>query len=143
MHIASPVLPEAALRLLFYRAVTMQQAFPPRSRPQSAGGGDGGNIGVGERTSTMFAPGDVGMSPSASRARAGGGGGVQAVTPAGLARAVVEFPLACEGLTPLIHAVASGHGVRELLKQAVFQAKEAVEEAEKVQRIWSIFMCSS
>lgn len=71
-------------------------------------------------------------------------GGVEAVTPAALARAVVDFPLACEGLAPLINAAASTHGLRELLKQAIFQAKEAIEEAAKVLTHWcSFFVCSA
>lgn len=71
----------------------------------------------------------------AGRNGGSGGGGMGAVTPVTLAQAVTSFPLACEGLAPLINAAASAHGLRELLKQAAFQAKEAIEEATKV---WNV-----
>lgn len=140
LHVASPGLPESALRLLFYRAVSAHQhahqhqhqhqqhrQHPPPTgqgttrgdtRNTVAGGGDG----VGGKT-----------RGGGGGATGGGGGGiVEAVTAWGLARAVVDYPLACEGLAPLIGATATPAGVRELLKQAVFQATEAVEETAKV-----------
>lgn len=62
----------------------------------------------------------------------GGDGGEEAVSAAGLARAIVDFPLPCEGLVPLVAATATPSGAQDLLKQIAFQAKEAVNEAEKV-----------
>lgn len=73
----------------------------------------------------------------------GGGSGGQAVTPAGLARAVIDFPLPCEGLMPLVTATSANSnnldGVKDLLKLTVFQAKEAIDETEKVSRVDRLF----
>lgn len=49
-----------------------------------------------------------------------------------LGRAIVEFPLACEGLAPLVEFTATELSARNLLKQVAHQAKQALEEAEKV-----------
>lgn len=148
MHVASPALPESALRLLFYRAVATQHTTPSVSGGNSEGGDIASHRGARqsntgsrvrresmERSNRIGTEGGKGSSVGEGTKSGGNGvGGVKSVTPADLARAVVDFPLACEGLASLINATASTHGVRELLKQAVFRAKEAIEEAEKVFR---------
>lgn len=119
MHVACPGLPEPSLRLLFYRAVANQHS---RGRK--------GNNASAQRSQS-----------SAHQTRAGGGAGAadgggpdggEVVSAAGFARAVVDFPLPCEGLRPLVASTVSAPGVRDLLKQATLQAKEAVAEADKV-----------
>lgn len=49
---------------------------------------------------------------------------------------MVEFPLACEGLAPLVEATATDLGARNLLKQLVFQAKQALDATGKVRAAW-------
>lgn len=103
----------------------------------ASGGGrsQDSNERAGGMSSAMAGGAAGGEQRGAGRNGGGGGGGMGAVTSVTLARAVTNFPLACEGLAPLIHAVATAHGLRELLKQAAFQAKEAIEEATKV---WNV-----
>lgn len=51
---------------------------------------------------------------------------------------MVDFPLPCEGLTPLVTATSANNnldGVKDLLKQTVFQAREAIGETEKVSEL--------
>ncbi|CAM9874366.1 unnamed protein product, partial [Pylaiella littoralis] len=98
-------------------------------RGNSTGGGDGGG---GRRNSHVGGSGGV-----------GGGGGrdgevaasTSSTSASRLARAVVDFPLACEGLAPLVASTATVLGTRNLLKQVAYQAKQALEETEKVD--WS------
>lgn len=152
MHVASPGLPESTLRHLFYRAATTAGGQPSSVYPRSASarvptaggsseittaaaaasttrkrgrGGGGGGDGGGSRSNRSNSNGDGG----------GGGGDGEAGASASalrLARAIVDFPLACEGLAPLVASTATELGTRNLLKQVVYQAKQALEETEKV-----------
>ncbi|CAM9455873.1 unnamed protein product, partial [Hapterophycus canaliculatus] len=68
---------------------------------------------------------------SAGRSGAGAGDG-EAPSVSRLARAVVEFPLACRGLAPLVASTTTDLEARGLLKQVAYQAKEALGETEKI-----------
>lgn len=161
MHVASPGLPESTLRHLFYRAATTaggqpSSVYSPSARVATAGGGSetaaapanttrkraggggsgsgGGGDGGGSRSHRSNSNGDGG----------GGGGGdgeAGASTPSTsalrLARAIVDFPLACEGLAQLVASTSTELGARKLLKQVVYQAKQALDETEKVRSVHS------
>lgn len=148
MHVASPGLPEAALRHLFYRTATAAAQEPSRLRPPSAPVAAGSE--AVPNTATATSPtiarktskgaggtgGDSGWSGGKAGVAGGGGRGGDGEAPStsALARAVVEFPLACLGLAPLIESTATELGARNLLKQVTYQAKQALDETEQV---WS------
>ncbi|CAM9786146.1 unnamed protein product [Ectocarpus fasciculatus] len=147
MHVASPGLPEAALRHLFFQAAT---TGAPRPSSFSAGraGGDGGGQTTAPAITTTSPPtrqrtsnnrnnvgrrsGSFRQSGKGGGGGGGGGGDGESTSASGLARAVVGFPLACEGLAPLVASTATELSARSLLKQVAHQAKEALEETEKV-----------
>ncbi|CAM9820115.1 unnamed protein product [Scytosiphon promiscuus] len=121
MHVASPGLPEAALRHLFYRTTA---AAPRRASSAKIGG-------RGVETATDAPPPNAVSTTTVNRSGAGNRDG-EAPSASTLARAVVEFPLACRGLAPLVAATATELEARGLLKQVAYQAKEALSETEKI-----------
>ena len=128
MHVASPGLPESALRHLFYRVATQAPSQPSLFRPSSG-----------------RAAGGV-ESTASPRQRSGGGGrggdGEPPPSTLRLARTVVEFPLACEGLAPLVEFTVTDLAARNLLKQVAHQAKQALNEAERVRSVWFFGGCN-
>lgn len=122
MHVASPGLPESALRHLFYRVVAAPGAQPPPPfRPSW------GRVAGGSESATSPRPRNGGGSK--------GGDGESPPSAFRLARAVAEFPLACEGLAPLVEATATDLGARNLLKQLAYQAKQTLDETAKVRAV--------
>lgn len=65
----------------------------------------------------------------------GDAGGAGILSVAGIVSAILEFPLGCEGLVPLVAATASVEAVRNSHKQLTFQARETIAEANKVRQI--------
>lgn len=121
MHVASPGLPESALRHLFYRVAAPSALQPSPFHPTS------GRVAGGSESAT---------SPRQRRASGGrGGDGEPPPSALSLARAVVEFPLACEGLASLVEFTETDLPARNLLKQLGHQATQALDEAEKVRSL--------
>ncbi|CAM9542037.1 unnamed protein product [Ectocarpus sp. 12 AP-2014] len=143
MHVASPGLPEAALRHLFFQAATTGAPRPSSLSAARAGGDRGGQATAPAITTTSpltrqrtsYNRNNAGRSGSfrqSDKSGGGGGGDGETTSASGLARAIVGFPLACEGLAPLVASTATELSARSLLKQVAHQAKEALEETEKV-----------
>ncbi|CAN0434904.1 unnamed protein product [Ectocarpus sp. 8 AP-2014] len=143
MHVASPGLPEAALRHLFFQAATTGAPRPSSlSAPRAGGDGAGQTTAPAITTTSPLTRqrpsnnrNNAGRSESfrqSGKSGGGGGGDGETTSASGLARAIVGFPLACEGLAPLVASTATELSARSLLKQVAHQAKEALEETEKV-----------
>lgn len=130
MHVASPGLPESALRHLFYRVATQAAPQPPSFRPSS-----GRVAGGGETTTSPRQRGASGGGGFGGGSGGRSGDGEPPPSTVRLARAIVEFPLACEGLAPLVEFTATDLAARNLLKQVAHQAKQALDEAERVRAI--------
>lgn len=130
MHIASPGLPQSALRLLFYRAVAS-------SHPERAlhGGKREGQSSAHKKQGGRKRQSTGGTAPAGADVVGGDAGGAGILSVAGIVGAILEFPLGCEGLAPLVAATVSAEAMRNLHKQLTFHAGEAIAEANKVRQI--------
>lgn len=132
MHVASPGLPESTLRHLFYRVSTPAFQPPPLLSPSSGRMSGGNEPATSPRPHKSGGSGGDGGGRGGDGGGRGGDGGESPPSALRLARAVAEFPLACEGLATLVEATATDVGARNLLRQLAHQAKQALEETEKV-----------
>lgn len=139
MHITSPELPESALCFLFFQAAVKDESPPLSPGSMEAPINTPVNFTSGPQKNPSsrcaFAKKHSGGGGRECRGNIGGSEGVEAVSVARFARVVVEFPLVCEGLVPLVTAVATASGVQTLFKKLAAQTQEAVDETEKVGKL--------
>lgn len=134
MHIASPGFPQSALRLLFYRAVASSHSERALNGGKREGQSSAHKKQSGRKRQSTGGTGAAGVDVVG-----GDTGGAGDLSVAGIVGAILEFPLGCEGLAPLVAATASADAMRNLHKQLTFQAREAITEAKKVRQIQFVF----